>query len=206
MITYDVEEDELEQHPDLVQKDDSKLAQRRPKNSSSVEYTTDEEDMIVFDAEEEIESNPDLILYLYCLNECLAQLSQNWLLRHKNLIFTHPRCWRQLSVLTFRAWPQPYYRIIRHDHTWHALSKGSSLITRLNCFSDRLALNVSPIENMWSMVAQRLTQITPPAATPDQLWQRVEAAWSVYPKNTSKVSLNQYLDVWQWVISNNGGY
>ncbi|GFY17519.1 transposable element Tcb1 transposase [Trichonephila clavipes] len=28
--------------------------------------------------------------------------------------------------------------------------------------------NLSPIENMWSMVAQRLTQITPPAATPDQ--------------------------------------
>ncbi|GFY07612.1 transposable element Tcb1 transposase [Trichonephila clavipes] len=34
----------------------------------------------------------------------------------------------------------------------------------------------SPIGNMWFMVAQRLTQITPPAATPDQLWQRVEAA------------------------------
>ncbi|GFV82540.1 hypothetical protein TNCV_3983301 [Trichonephila clavipes] len=34
---------------------------------------------------------------------------------------------------------------------------------------------------MWSMVAQRLTQITPPAATPDQLWQRVEAAWSAVP-------------------------
>ncbi|GFU77832.1 hypothetical protein TNCV_1138401 [Trichonephila clavipes] len=31
---------------------------------------------------------------------------------------------------------------------------------------------------MWSMVAQRLTQITPPAATPDQLWQRVDAAWT----------------------------
>ncbi|GFW64472.1 hypothetical protein TNCV_813071 [Trichonephila clavipes] len=31
---------------------------------------------------------------------------------------------------------------------------------------------------MWSMVAQRLTQITPLAATPDQLWQRVEANWS----------------------------
>ncbi|GFT23174.1 transposable element Tcb1 transposase [Trichonephila clavipes] len=55
-----------------------------------------------------------------------------------------------------------------------------------------------PIENMWSMVAQRLTQITPQAATPDQLWQRVEAAWSaVYPKNTSKVSLNQCRGVWQ---------
>ncbi|GFT80712.1 transposable element Tcb1 transposase [Trichonephila clavipes] len=29
--------------------------------------------------------------------------------------------------------------------------------------------DLSPIENMWSMVAQRLTQITPPAASPDQL-------------------------------------
>ncbi|GFW36136.1 transposable element Tcb1 transposase [Trichonephila clavipes] len=38
------------------------------------------------------------------------------------------------------------------------------------------SLDLSPIENMWSMVAQRLTQITAPAATPDQLWQRVEAA------------------------------
>ncbi|GFV24737.1 transposable element Tcb1 transposase [Trichonephila clavipes] len=27
--------------------------------------------------------------------------------------------------------------------------------------------DLSPIENMWSMIAQRLTQITPPAATPD---------------------------------------
>ncbi|GFU99574.1 transposable element Tcb1 transposase [Trichonephila clavipes] len=35
---------------------------------------------------------------------------------------------------------------------------------------------------MWSMVAQRLTQITSPAATPDQLWQRVEAAWSAVPQ------------------------
>ncbi|GFV35408.1 hypothetical protein TNCV_3204401 [Trichonephila clavipes] len=32
------------------------------------------------------------------------------------------------------------------------------------------------------MVAQRLTQITPPAATSDQLWQRVEAAWSAVPQ------------------------
>ncbi|GFW58084.1 transposable element Tcb1 transposase [Trichonephila clavipes] len=42
--------------------------------------------------------------------------------------------------------------------------------------------DLSPIENMWSMVAPRLTQITPPAATPDQLWQRVEAAWSAVPQ------------------------
>ncbi|GFS95963.1 transposable element Tcb1 transposase [Trichonephila clavipes] len=40
------------------------------------------------------------------------------------------------------------------------------------------SLDLSPIENMWSMVAQRLSQITPPAATPDQLWQRVEVSWS----------------------------
>ncbi|GFX56051.1 transposable element Tcb1 transposase [Trichonephila clavipes] len=59
-------------------------------------------------------------------------------------------------------------------------------------------LDLSPIDNMWSMVAQRLTQITSPAATPDQLWQRVEAAFGLlYPKNTSKVSLNQCQGVWK---------
>ncbi|GFS75691.1 transposable element Tcb1 transposase [Trichonephila clavipes] len=58
--------------------------------------------------------------------------------------------------------------------------------------------DLSPIENIWSMVAQQLTQIIPPAATPDQLWQRVEAAFGLlYPKNTSKVSLNQCRGVWQ---------
>ncbi|GFX51691.1 transposable element Tcb1 transposase [Trichonephila clavipes] len=41
--------------------------------------------------------------------------------------------------------------------------------------------NLSPIENMWPMVAQRLTQITPPASTPDQLRQHMEAAWSAVP-------------------------
>ncbi|GFV27190.1 transposable element Tcb1 transposase [Trichonephila clavipes] len=44
------------------------------------------------------------------------------------------------------------------------------------------SLDISPIEYMWSMVAQRLTQITPPAATSDQLWQRVEASWSAVPQ------------------------
>ncbi|GFU68911.1 hypothetical protein TNCV_4882381 [Trichonephila clavipes] len=32
------------------------------------------------------------------------------------------------------------------------------------------------------MVTQRLTQITPPAVTPNQLWQRVDAAWSAVPQ------------------------
>ncbi|GFX57933.1 transposable element Tcb1 transposase [Trichonephila clavipes] len=49
--------------------------------------------------------------------------------------------------------------------------------------------DLSPIGNMWSMVAQRLAQITPPAATPDQLWQRVEDAWSAVPPRTHPKSL-----------------
>ncbi|GFW48635.1 transposable element Tcb1 transposase [Trichonephila clavipes] len=35
---------------------------------------------------------------------------------------------------------------------------------------------------MWSMVVQRLHQITLQAATPDRLWQRVEAVWSAVPQ------------------------
>ncbi|GFW15034.1 uncharacterized protein TNCV_983261 [Trichonephila clavipes] len=35
---------------------------------------------------------------------------------------------------------------------------------------------------MWSMVAQRLTLIAPPATTPDNLWKRVEAAWCAVPQ------------------------
>ncbi|GFX98338.1 transposable element Tcb1 transposase [Trichonephila clavipes] len=46
--------------------------------------------------------------------------------------------------------------------------------------------DLSPIENMWSMVAPRLTQITPPAAAPDPLWQLVEAAWSAVPQEHIK--------------------
>ncbi|GFU01870.1 transposable element Tc3 transposase [Trichonephila clavipes] len=42
--------------------------------------------------------------------------------------------------------------------------------------------DLSPIEKMWFMVAQRLTQITPPATTPDQLWKGVEATWAAVPQ------------------------
>ncbi|GFX37294.1 transposable element Tcb1 transposase [Trichonephila clavipes] len=47
------------------------------------------------------------------------------------------------------------------------------------------SLDLSPIENMWSIVAQRLTQITPPAATPDQFGKMWELLGLLYPKNTS---------------------
>ncbi|GFW01972.1 transposable element Tcb1 transposase [Trichonephila clavipes] len=66
--------------------------------------------------------------------------------------------------------------------------------------------DLSPIENMWSMVAQRLTQITPPAATPDQLWQRVEAAWSAVPKEHIQSLFESMLRRVAAVISNNGGF
>ncbi|GFV60310.1 hypothetical protein TNCV_3469461 [Trichonephila clavipes] len=90
------------------------------------------------------------------------------------LIATPLRCWSQLSFLTFKAYPQPYFSRIMRDYTCHVLSKGSSSITRLNFFPG--SPDLSLIENMWSMVAQQMTQITPPAATPEQLWQPVESA------------------------------
>ncbi|GFU50847.1 transposable element Tcb1 transposase [Trichonephila clavipes] len=66
--------------------------------------------------------------------------------------------------------------------------------------------DLSPIENMWSMVAQRLTQITPPAATPEQLWQRVEAAWSTVPQEHIQSLFESMPRHVAAVISNNGGY
>ncbi|GFT77922.1 transposable element Tc1 transposase [Trichonephila clavipes] len=66
--------------------------------------------------------------------------------------------------------------------------------------------DLSPIENMWSMVAQQLTQITPPAATPDQLWQRVEAAWSAEPQEHIQSLFESMPRRVAAVISNNGGY
>ncbi|GFX34712.1 transposable element Tcb1 transposase [Trichonephila clavipes] len=69
------------------------------------------------------------------------------------------------------------------------------------CSSD-----LSPVENMWTMVAQRLAQITPPAATPDQLWQRVETAWSAVPKEHIQSLFESMPRRVAAVISNNGSY
>ncbi|GFV98447.1 transposable element Tcb1 transposase [Trichonephila clavipes] len=59
---------------------------------------------------------------------------------------------------------------------------------------------------MWSMVAQRLTQIIPPAATPDQLWQRVEAASSAVPQEHIESRFESMTRRVAAVISDNGGY
>ncbi|GFX78110.1 transposable element Tcb1 transposase [Trichonephila clavipes] len=64
---------------------------------------------------------------------------------------------------------------------------------------------LSPIENMWSMVAQQLIQITPPA-TSDQLWQRVGAAWSALPQERIQSLFELMPRRVAVVISNNGGY
>ena len=69
-----------------------------------------------------------------------------------------------------------------------------------------LSPDLSPIENMWFMVAQRLTQITSPAATPDQLWQRLGAAWSVVPQEHIQSLFESIPRRVAAVISNNGGY
>lgn len=66
--------------------------------------------------------------------------------------------------------------------------------------------DLSPIENMWSMVAERLTQITSQAATPDQLWQHVEAAWSAVPQEHIQSLFDSMPSRVAAVISNNGGY
>ncbi|GFW15964.1 transposable element Tcb2 transposase [Trichonephila clavipes] len=65
---------------------------------------------------------------------------------------------------------------------------------------------ISPIENNWSMVAQRLTQTTPPVASPDQLWQRVEAAWSAVPQEHIQSLFESMPRRVAAVISNHGGY
>ncbi|GFW65837.1 transposable element Tcb1 transposase [Trichonephila clavipes] len=83
-------------------------------------------------------------------------------------------------LLTFRAWPQTYFNTRSPDP--------------------------SPIENMWSMVAQRLTQITPPGATPDQLLQRVEAAWFAVPKEHIQSLFESMPRRVAAVISNSSGY
>ncbi|GFV81999.1 transposable element Tcb1 transposase [Trichonephila clavipes] len=65
--------------------------------------------------------------------------------------------------------------------------------------------DLSPIENMWSTAAQRLTQITPPASTPDKIWQSVKASWSAVPQEHIKSVFESIPRRVAAVISNNDG-
>ncbi|GFX62111.1 transposable element Tcb1 transposase [Trichonephila clavipes] len=62
------------------------------------------------------------------------------------------------------------------------------------------------IENIGSMVTQRLTHITSPAATPDKLWERLEAAWSAFPQERIQSLFESKPRRVASVISNNSGY
>ncbi|GFV21265.1 transposable element Tcb1 transposase [Trichonephila clavipes] len=66
--------------------------------------------------------------------------------------------------------------------------------------------DLSPLESMGSVVAQRLAQITPPAATPNQLWQLLEAAWSSVPQEHIQSLFESIPRRVAAVISNNGDY
>ncbi|GFW91262.1 hypothetical protein TNCV_736771 [Trichonephila clavipes] len=43
------------------------------------------------------------------------------------------------------------------------------------------SLDLSPIENVWSMIAERLDRHHTPVITVDDLWHRVEASWESVP-------------------------
>ncbi|GFV99974.1 transposable element Tcb1 transposase [Trichonephila clavipes] len=57
--------------------------------------------------------------------------------------------------------------------------------------------DLSPLENMGSTVAQRLTQSTPPAATSDPTLATCGSCLVCCTPRTHPVSLNQCRDVWQ---------
>ncbi|GFT41024.1 transposable element Tcb1 transposase [Trichonephila clavipes] len=69
-----------------------------------------------------------------------------------------------------------------------------------------LSPDLSLIEKMCPRVAQRLTQVTPLASTTDQLWQRVEAAWSDVPQEHMQSLFESMPKRVKAVIYNNGGY
>ncbi|GFV00585.1 transposable element Tcb1 transposase [Trichonephila clavipes] len=78
-----------------------------------------------------------------------------------------------------RMWVKEWNEVVSTDESRICLQHHDDL----NGFPGRLSSpDLPPIENMVSMVAQRLTQITPPATTPDQHCQRVEASLSAVPE------------------------
>ncbi|PRD35296.1 UNVERIFIED_CONTAM: hypothetical protein NCL1_11945 [Trichonephila clavipes] len=56
------------------------------------------------------------------------------------------------------------------------------------------------------MFAQRLLRNTPPAATPDQLWQYVEATWTAVPQGYIQSLFDSMPRRVAAVIANNGDY
>ncbi|GFV63606.1 transposable element Tcb1 transposase [Trichonephila clavipes] len=116
--------------------------------------------------------------------------SRNCLEHHDGRI----RVWRHRGERTLNS-------CVMHCHTGPA----PGIMLELLPWPAR-SLDLSPIENMWSIVAQRLTQITPPAATPDQLCQLVEAAWSAVSQEHIQSLFESMPRHVAALICNNGGY
>ncbi|GFV95945.1 uncharacterized protein TNCV_3606721 [Trichonephila clavipes] len=84
-------------------------------------------------------------------------------------------------LISFSRTSTTHCRILR-DHTWHALSKGSSSITRLHCFlAGLLSGSFADRKHVGPWLLNDCPRLHP-VATPDQLWQRAEAAWSSVPQ------------------------
>ncbi|GFV76297.1 HTH_Tnp_Tc3_2 domain-containing protein [Trichonephila clavipes] len=77
--------------------------------------------------------------------------------------------------------PQPYLIRIMCVHTWHALSNCSLSITRLNFLTGWLALQILADRKHVVVGCSTIDPDYTPSCPPDQLWQRVEAAWSAVP-------------------------
>ncbi|GFX83413.1 transposable element Tcb1 transposase [Trichonephila clavipes] len=93
---------------------------------------------------------------------------------------------------------------VMHRHTGPA---PAIMVWALLYITLALLYYASPlVENMWSMVVKKLTQISSPAATPHQLWQRVETAWTAVPQEHIQSFFESMPRRVAAVISNNGGY
>ncbi|GFW91533.1 transposable element Tcb1 transposase [Trichonephila clavipes] len=128
-----------------------------------------------------------------------------WVVEWNEVVFTDESCiCLQHHDGRIRVWRHRVERMLNSCVLHHHSGPAPGIMIELFPWPAH-SLDLSPIENMWSMVSQRLTQITPLAATSDQLWQLVEAAWSAVPKTHMQSIFESMPRRVAAVISNNGG-
>ncbi|GFT14962.1 transposable element Tcb1 transposase [Trichonephila clavipes] len=110
------------------------------------------------------------------------------------------------------------YRSLRRrwcDEWWTETTEWNDIVFAVVCrqHHDTIELlpwpacspDLSPIENAWSMFAQRLPRDTLSTATPDQLWQYVDAAWTAVLQGYIQSLFDSMPRRMAAVITNNGG-